>query len=184
MKVNEDKTSHDGSSESPRPALLGCPFCGETPAIEPWHAGALTKVMISCENDDCDIAPQVTDDVPDIAEMKWNTHANMPEQNAQAVLDAIRTKLREWAGDDNASPAETLVSIINLAAGRDGNGNEIESETCKWTFDSVEWEANKWDSDCGESYYFVDGGPDENKMKFCCYCGKSLIETVLNSPNE
>jgi len=53
-----------------------------------------------------------------------------------------------------------------------------DRDECKWTFDSVEWEANKWDSDCGDSYYFVEGGPEENKMKFCCYCGKKLKEVV------
>lgn len=42
--------------------------------------------------------------------------------------------------------------------------------TCKWTED----EDGNWFTDCGEAFTFIDGGPAENSMKFCCYCGKPL----------
>jgi hypothetical protein len=47
-------------------------------------------------------------------------------------------------------------------------------EECRWTHDATEWEDIKWDTDCGEAFVFIDGGPKENKVKFCCYCGRPV----------
>lgn len=53
------------------------------------------------------------------------------------------------------------------------------AEQCVWTLDSNEWESGKWDSDCGESFWFEVDGPDENRMRFCCYCSKPLVERII-----
>lgn len=44
---------------------------------------------------------------------------------------------------------------------------------CIWTYDDLD---DKWDTDCGESFQFTEGGPIENKAKFCQYCGGKLVE--------
>lgn len=44
------------------------------------------------------------------------------------------------------------------------------AEPCAWMQDG---EGNYW-TDCGQGHTFIDGGPTENSMKFCCYCGKTL----------
>jgi rRNA maturation endonuclease Nob1 len=31
-----------------------------------------------------------------------------------------------------------------------------------------------WHTACGEDWIFPEGGPDENKMKFCPMCGRPL----------
>jgi hypothetical protein len=41
---------------------------------------------------------------------------------------------------------------------------------CGWTEDAD----GIWESDCGESWQFTDGGPHENNCAFCHKCGKSL----------
>lgn len=45
------------------------------------------------------------------------------------------------------------------------------SEGCNWTED---WEGN-WNTECGEMFVFIDGGPEENRIRFCCYCGKPIV---------
>jgi len=50
-----------------------CPFCGEAPEIEPWHGGAPTKKLISCQNEDCEVGPSVTGETEDEAVAYWNT---------------------------------------------------------------------------------------------------------------
>ena len=41
---------------------------------------------------------------------------------------------------------------------------------CEWVEDS---EGN-YDTACGQCYTTNDGTPEENEMKFCCYCGGKL----------
>lgn len=42
--------------------------------------------------------------------------------------------------------------------------------TCAWKQDSDDI----WWTKCGHGFVFTDGGPKENKMKFCCYCGLAI----------
>jgi len=50
--------------------------------------------------------------------------------------------------------------------------------SCTWTLEpNPDYEV--WESDCGEGFQFTDEGPIANRMKFCCYCGKPLIEKIV-----
>ena len=35
-----------------------------------------------------------------------------------------------------------------------------------------------WETECGNMFEVTDGTPNENDMKFCPYCGKTLVEFV------
>jgi hypothetical protein len=52
-----------------------------------------------------------------------------------------------------------------------GDETMNEEHTCQW---SEDFEQGKWDTACGESFVVIDGTPADNKMKYCCYCGKKL----------
>ena len=58
----------------------------------------------------------------------------------------------------------------------------MASKSCIWEED---WEGN-WEADCDNMFCFIDGGPRDNEMKFCCYCGKKLEEKryVESTPKE
>ncbi|GAD20903.1 hypothetical protein [Acidovorax sp. MR-S7] len=43
--------------------------------------------------------------------------------------------------------------------------------TCEWTHNADD---SFWDTECGQSWRFDDGGPKENHMNFCHCCGKTL----------
>lgn len=43
--------------------------------------------------------------------------------------------------------------------------------TCEWTHNADD---DCWDTECGRSWRFDDGGPKENHMNFCHCCGKTL----------
>lgn len=43
--------------------------------------------------------------------------------------------------------------------------------TCEWTHNADD---SFWDTECGQSWRFDDGGPKENNMHFCHHCGKPV----------
>ena len=45
------------------------------------------------------------------------------------------------------------------------------SDKCKWIYDEYH---DYWDTKCGEGQIFTDGGPKENKYRYCPYCGKEI----------
>jgi len=46
-----------------------------------------------------------------------------------------------------------------------------DASPCIWTHDENEY-CDKWDSACGESWSFIEGGPAENNVRFCHGCGR------------
>lgn len=51
---------------------------------------------------------------------------------------------------------------------------------CEWKQD----EETNWQTGCGNAFVFIDSGPIENGMKFCCYCGLSLDELPYDDADE
>ena len=52
---------------------------------------------------------------------------------------------------------------------------------CKWV-ETVDFDGEvSWDTECGQKFCFIDGGPKDNNMNFCCYCGGELIEEVKDA---
>lgn len=43
---------------------------------------------------------------------------------------------------------------------------------CEWALD--EPDSGTWATDCGHMFTILAGTPTENRMAFCCYCGKPL----------
>ncbi len=50
---------------------------------------------------------------------------------------------------------------------------------CEWTYDDI---TDIWDSECGELWNFVDGGPEDNRVRFCHGCGKPV--KVVGARND
>ena len=75
-----------------------------------------------------------------------------------------------------AAPIEYSVSAERVAQqaakSEDGHTVRSSSTTCQWTQN----EDGAWESACGHRWEFIEGGPTENGMKFCCYCGKPLVD--------
>lgn len=56
-------------------------------------------------------------------------------------------------------------------------GTEGGMNRCEWgqyCHDDIDW--SLWHTACHEVFCFNDGGPVQNGMRFCCYCGKPLTE--------
>jgi len=48
----------------------------------------------------------------------------------------------------------------------------MSDETCKWAGEYADCEI--WYTSCGEVFILNGGTPEDNKMKFCPFCGKPL----------
>lgn len=44
-------------------------------------------------------------------------------------------------------------------------------EVCEWKEDPIDF---NWWASCGEAFCFSEDGPEENHMRFCPYCGRTL----------
>jgi hypothetical protein len=49
---------------------------------------------------------------------------------------------------------------------------EPSAKRCEWK-DDVD---GNWDTSCGQMFTFIDGGPLDNGLRFCGYCGKPIHE--------
>lgn len=54
----------------------------------------------------------------------------------------------------------------------------MSTETCEWTIDANP-DFTVWETTCGQAFVFEVDGPEHNGMKFCCYCGKPLVEVRI-----
>ncbi|MCO1371493.1 hypothetical protein L0Z42_13190 [Burkholderia multivorans] len=53
---------------------------------------------------------------------------------------------------------------------------------CEWKCDDID--NGIWESSCGESWSFIDGGPVENRMLFCHRCGGKLKTAPTSDQGE
>jgi len=52
----------------------------------------------------------------------------------------------------------------------------VNEDTCNWQ----ETEEGHWQTSCGEAFMLDEGTPWENRMRYCCYCGDPLEQTLGN----
>ena len=62
---------------------------------------------------------------------------------------------------------------------------DAKQATCEWSEEDP-WGAmpDTWKTACGNLFSFTEGGPTENEVKFCCYCGKRLAEIKYTESEE
>jgi hypothetical protein len=57
----------------------------------------------------------------------------------------------------------------------------MTNDECEWIQSSNFEYGQDYTTDCGQWFSITEGTPEQNNMKFCCYCGKKLVQ-VLNEP--
>ena len=79
-------------------------------------------------------------------------------------------------------PGEEMFNYHGYSGGCPSPPIEQKSPTpeCAWECDS---EGN-WETGCGGTFILNEGTPGDNRMAFCCYCGKPLMETFSEAERE
>ena len=67
--------------------------------------------------------------------------------------------------------SERNAQIFAFNAGYDAATHDV----CEWSED----EGGIFQTSCGESFEVTEGTPEENKFKFCCYCGGVLKQKLF-----
>jgi Lar family restriction alleviation protein len=74
-------------------------------------------------------------------------------------------------------PAETRMDAQSAPARNGAPSIDSAAVTCTWTL--ADEESAMWQSSCGEAWTFIDGGPVENRVRFCHGCGKATAIAAL-----
>ena len=102
--------------------------------------------------------------------------------NSPVVPDGIErvASMAEYLGNFAAAAI-----IRQLAANQPQNAQqnipEIIPDSCTWTFSNYD---DHWSGTCGAEWVFNDGGPEENGVKFCPKCGKSVAVSATEGTEE
>jgi hypothetical protein len=67
---------------------------------------------------------------------------------------------------------ETITSLRAALA------QQAEPETCTWHQDG-DSDSGLYATSCGRYFNLTDGTPEDNKMSWCCYCGKKLAQELI-----
>src|SRR6266487_3391119 len=59
----------------------------------------------------------------------------------------------------------------------------IAGAVCEWKQADDE-ESNNWESSCGDIFFFEDGTPEENGIKFCPFCSHRVSQKLYESEPE
>ena len=54
---------------------------------------------------------------------------------------------------------------------------------CVWTQQGDEY-GDVWDASCGKAWVFDEGGPSENEVTFCPFCGRRIAIAVIQADDE
>jgi len=54
--------------------------------------------------------------------------------------------------------------------------DNIEERYCIWK--DEQYDPEDWETGCGEMWCLLTGTPEENRMKFCPYCGKKILQVI------
>ena len=107
------------------------------------------------------------------------SNITLPRATVEQVLETIegltsdRLFTAEWAGKHGAT----------IAALRAALAQQDESETCTWHQDG-DSDSGVYATSCRHYFNLEDGTPEDNKMQWCCYCGKKLVQELITEDDD
>jgi hypothetical protein len=101
-------------------------------------------------------------------------------KHAQAIRERDALQQRLTAADERADVLEGLVHRTLEYFTEPGMPEDLLSEfraalarvatTCTWQYGAFSWHTG-----CGQEWMLNDGTPEQNGMRFCHSCGKTLV---------
>jgi hypothetical protein len=91
--------------------------------------------------------------------------------DSQQLVDACEQRLPlKWQ-------AAIIDKLDNLRAAL------AEPDTCTWHQDG-DIDSGVYSTSCRRYFNLEDGTPEDNKMAWCCYCGKKLAQELITEDED
>jgi hypothetical protein len=108
----------------------------------------------------------------------WNNMARIAELESQ--LAAYHEAEKIVADPPHDQECCGCVAILR---------KQLTAKTCEWKYEPDNYEYPQdgdefWNTGCGHAYRFTEGGPEENGIKFCMYCGGKIKLPSQAKPTE
>ena len=109
-------------------------------------------------------------------------------QAAQQALEALEGGADSWQLIGPAIDAlkEALVEDAMQKftdVSQDIEAALAEPETCTWQQDG-DSDSGSYGTSCRRYFNLEDGTPEDNKMAWCCYCGKKLAQSLITEDED
>lgn len=120
----------------------------------------------------------------------WQARAALQSQEYTAAIGGAGQAYLDRFKNAHALPAEfrwsELWAVMCLAANT-GSSKALQSQDredafCVWHNDPET--DSTWETGCGNLFILNDGTPAENRMRFCCYCGRPLVTDVVTAEDD
>lgn len=80
------------------------------------------------------------------------------------VLDEIEDLVHAYGEEKNPAERATLMEMVRDTWNK-------EHKWCSWSLDE---QSSTYETDCNNSFVFIDNDLAANKFKFCCWCGERI----------
>ena len=97
------------------------------------------------------------------------------------VEDAECIAALEAALAQQAEPWERRVALAEQLQMQ--QAEPAEPETCTWHQDG-DSDSGVYATSCGHYFNLEDGTPEDNKLAWCCYCGKKLAQELITEDED
>lgn len=167
---------------------IQCPKCGHTSmdhlrwtkgGANGYHWDGCEEVHLDCKIAQLEAELARRDEIIKRMKEKLAREHQVSDALYLLLVDDPNTKLKaeqiliDIYGKCETSPSDSDVSVTQDVLMDIKTGQSIEKVECSWIQED-DPEICYWKTGCGNSFYFTEGTPTDNHMKFCCYCGKLL----------
>ena len=145
-------------------------------------------------------AQQALEALEEINKLSIGEHAICLPGEIDTAMDALRAALAEPQRRKTGKPrnATTRLGVVcfeayarsyvgsnrwDIAAEAVRRAALAEPETCTWQQDG-DSDSGVYGTSCRRYFNLEDGTPEDNKMKWCCYCGKKLAQALITEDED
>lgn len=106
-----------------------------------------------------------------------------PDDAHTQMIDAAQQALEAMNAPRDAQwQSKHTAAIIALRAALAQQAEPV-AESCTW-FQDGDSESGVYATSCRRYFDITDGTPEDNKMQWCCYCGKKLAQELITEDED